>query len=54
MKHRLLPYAILALGAGIHAGFAATALWMRRRTSSSVGYGDLRAGRSGRGTSSMR
>ena len=35
-------------------GFAATASRMRRTTSSSVGYGDFSAGRSGSGISSMR
>ena len=46
--------AIIALGAGVHAGFAATAWRMRRMTSSSVGYGDISAGLSGSGISSMR
>src|SRR5437667_7650841 len=40
--------------AGIQAGFAATARMMRLMTSSSDGYGDCRAGRSGSGISSIR
>src|SRR5262249_6958057 len=39
---------------GYHAGFLATALRIRRTTSSSVGYGDFSAGRSGSGISSIR
>ena len=33
--------AIQASGEGSHGGLAATAWWMRRMTSSSVGYGDF-------------
>ena len=40
-------------GPGSHAGFS-TACEMRRTTSSSVGYGDFSAGRSGSGISSIR
>ena len=40
--------------AGVQGGLAAAAWRMRRRTSSSVGYGERSAGRSGSGTSSMR
>ena len=61
--HAILPvhahrglYAICAsfLASGYHAGFFRTAAMMRFSTSSSVKYGEVSAGRSGRGTSSMR
>ena len=39
---------------GTSGGLAATAWQIRRTTSSSVGYGDFSAGRSGSGISSMR
>ena len=53
-QHR--PYAVsgVPFEAGVQGGLAAAAWRMRRRTSSSVGYGERRAGRSGSGTSSMR
>src|SRR5262245_38717307 len=54
MKRLRHAIAIMRLGAGVHAGFAAIACRMRRTTSSSVGYGERSAGRSGSGISSMR
>ena len=53
-QHRVYAESGGPIGAGVQGGLAAAARRMRRRTSSSVGYGERSAGRSGRGTSSMR